>query len=279
MEVMVAFAEGDESSENMVARGVTVIEGLVAEPVGEGVDAERCLLDEEDTEDACVDESTEPVVPPKTCNERGEDEAHEEDNLEVVAMLPDNDRIFIQVADIGPPNSLGVLLHDHPTKVGVEETLANRVGILVGIGVSVMGTMISSPPSYGSFNRSTTNGSEKDPQRNCGGIGSMGPEAMISRRDPKACGELYQSQLPVVSGRGTTYVVQDSPDGSLPVEGRPGSLNEATYGDADDEKDVQPVHMFIEVALRNWLVSDVCFLRVVASAPIRFRCFRHWRWL
>lgn len=52
--------------------------------------------------------------------------------------------------------------------MGVEESLADRVGILVGIGVSVMGTMISSPPSHGPFNGSTTNGSKEYPQRDGG---------------------------------------------------------------------------------------------------------------
>jgi hypothetical protein len=62
-------------------------------------------------------------------------------------MLPDDDRVIIQIGDIGAANSLRVLLHDHPSDVRVEEALSNRVWILVGIGVSVMGSVISGPPS------------------------------------------------------------------------------------------------------------------------------------
>ena len=44
VEIVIAFAEGDEGGEDVVTRGVTVIEGLIAEPVGEGVDAEGCWV-------------------------------------------------------------------------------------------------------------------------------------------------------------------------------------------------------------------------------------------
>jgi hypothetical protein len=43
MEVMVSLADGNESGENVIARGVLVIERGFTEPVSEGVDAERGL--------------------------------------------------------------------------------------------------------------------------------------------------------------------------------------------------------------------------------------------
>lgn len=63
---MVTFAKCDKGGEDMVARGVAVIEGLVTKPVSERIDAEGGLLDEEDAKNACIDESTEPVVPSET---------------------------------------------------------------------------------------------------------------------------------------------------------------------------------------------------------------------
>ena len=48
VEVVVALAEGGDGGDDVVAGRVAVVEGLVAEPVGERVDAEGGLLDDED---------------------------------------------------------------------------------------------------------------------------------------------------------------------------------------------------------------------------------------
>jgi hypothetical protein len=58
-------------------------------------------------------------------------------------VLPDNDGVVIQIGNIGTTNTLWVLLHDHPSEMRVEETLPNGVWVLVGIGVSVVGSVIS----------------------------------------------------------------------------------------------------------------------------------------
>jgi hypothetical protein len=85
--------------------------------VGQGVDAEGGWLNEEDPENASVDETTHPVSPPKTSDKAREDHAHEDNGLDVVAMLPNNDWVIVQVRDIGTTNALWVLLHDHPSDV------------------------------------------------------------------------------------------------------------------------------------------------------------------
>src|SRR5262249_19244354 len=82
VEVVVTLAEGDQGGDDVVAGRVSVIEGLVSKPVGERVDAESGLLDEEDAKDAAIDVAAEPVAPEKTAEQGGEDEAHEDDRLE-----------------------------------------------------------------------------------------------------------------------------------------------------------------------------------------------------
>jgi hypothetical protein len=47
MEVVVSFADGDEGGDPVVLRGVLVVEGSLADPVSEGVDAEGGLRGEE----------------------------------------------------------------------------------------------------------------------------------------------------------------------------------------------------------------------------------------
>ncbi len=165
MEVVVTFTESDESSDEMIPWAVAVIEWLVTEPVGKRVDAEGSLLDEEDTEDTSVDEAALPIVPKKSSNGRGEDQAHKQDNLDVVLVLPDDDGVFVQIGDICAADTLGVLLHDHPSEMAVEKTFADAVGILVGVGVAMVSAMVTAPPADGAFDGTATNESKEDAQR------------------------------------------------------------------------------------------------------------------
>ena len=43
-------------------------------------------------------------------------------------------------------DALGVLFHQHPAKVRIEQALANAVRILVCVGITVMSAMIARPP-------------------------------------------------------------------------------------------------------------------------------------
>ncbi len=164
MEVVVAFSERDEGGNDVVTGRVAVIERLVAEPVSERVDAESGLLDEEDAEDSGVEETAEPVAPTKAAREQGEKKAHDYDDFEVVAVLPNDDRVLIEIGNIGTANTLGILLHQHPPKVGVEETFTDGVWILVGVGVAVMRTVVSRPPSDRTLDGSTSDSGEEDPK-------------------------------------------------------------------------------------------------------------------
>lgn len=119
MEVVITLTKSNESGNDVISWGVAVIEWLVTEPVCQRVDAEGGLLDEENSENSSVDETSLPVSPSETTDEAREDHSHEDNGLDVVAMLPDNDRVIVQVGDVGTTNSLWVLLHDHPSDVRV----------------------------------------------------------------------------------------------------------------------------------------------------------------
>ena len=125
VEVVVSLTEGDEGSDDVVTGGVAVVEGLVTEPVGERVDAEGGLLDEADSQNTGIDVTTDPVTPAKTADEGREDETHGNDALDEVAVLPDDNRVLVEVGDVGTASTLRVLLEDHPAEVRVEQTLAN----------------------------------------------------------------------------------------------------------------------------------------------------------
>jgi hypothetical protein len=141
VEVVVSLTKGDESSDDVVTGRVAVVERLVTEPVGKRVDTEGGLLNEANAEDTSVDETTPPVTPTQASDESRESESHEENALDVVLVLPDNDGVLIEIGDVGTALSLRVLLEDHPAHVGVHETFANGVRVLVGIGITVVNTV------------------------------------------------------------------------------------------------------------------------------------------
>ena len=219
VEVVVALTESDKGGDDVVPGAVAVVEGLVAEPVGKGVDAEGSLLDEENAEDTGVDEATLPVVPEETSDSRREDQTHEDDDLDVVLVLPNDDGVLVQVGDVGAADALGVLLHDHPAKMAVEKTLADAVGVLVGVGVAVVGTVVAAPPADGAFNSTAANEGEEDAQWEGGVVGLVCPETMVAGGDAETSPE----------------VVHDGPEGGLPFERGPESRDAAGERDADDE--------------------------------------------
>ena len=74
-------------------------------------------------------------------------------------MLPDNDGILVKVGDVGSALVLGVPLEDHLSDVGVEETFADGVGVLLGVGISVVRTVAVRPPADRTLNSTSTDGS------------------------------------------------------------------------------------------------------------------------
>ena len=162
VEVVVSFTKGDKGGEDVVAWRVTVVEWLVTEPVSKRVNTEGGLLDNSDTKDTSVDEATNPIVPQKACNCRGQKKTHGEDDGEVVLVLPSDNGRLVEVGDISASDTLGVLLHEHPAKVRVEETFADGVWVLVGVCIAVVRTVVSCPPSDGALNGTATNGCEED---------------------------------------------------------------------------------------------------------------------
>jgi hypothetical protein len=74
-------------------------------------------------------------------------------------VLPDNDGILVKVGDIGSALALGVPLEDHPSDVGVEETFADGVGVLLSVGISVVRTVAVRPPVDRTLNSTSTDGS------------------------------------------------------------------------------------------------------------------------
>ena len=76
-------------------------------------------------------------------------------------MLSAYEPVRVEIRDVSSADTFGILFENHPAEMCVHQTLANGVRVLLGIGVSVMGTMVSGPPSDGTLNGATSDGSEK----------------------------------------------------------------------------------------------------------------------
>lgn len=143
VEVVVSLTEGDKSSDDVIPRGVAVVKRLLTEPMGQRVDTESSLLNEKDSEDTSVDISTDPVTPAKTSDKSREDQSHENDNPKVMLVLPNDNRILVQIRNVGASNAFGVLLHDHPSQMRVQKTLADTVRVLIGVGITMVSPVVS----------------------------------------------------------------------------------------------------------------------------------------
>lgn len=80
----------------------------------------------------------------------------------------------------------------------------------------------------------------------------MCPQPVVPCRDSKTCGE----------------VVCHRPQRGLEVQWYPNGLNEAIYGDAHDEGDIEPVDMLVPILLRDGRFGDVRFLGVVLCVSV-----------
>lgn len=114
-------------------------------------------------------------------------------------MLPDNNRVLVEIRDVCPANTLGVLPHDHPAKVGVEQPFADTVRVLGSVGVAVVSSVIAAPPTNGTFDGRSAAEREEDLEGSRCGVALVRPQSVIASGDAEA----------------TAEVVDDGPNSSL----------------------------------------------------------------
>ena len=101
--------------------------------------------------------------------------------------------------------------------------------------------MVSSPPSDGTFDGTTTNGGEEDLERKSGLVRGVGPQTMVASGDTETSCE----------------VVSNCPDGGVTVERSPPGLDQTQEGNANNQEDVEPVDVLVPVGLGHGGVGDV----------------------
>lgn len=119
---------------------------LLTQPMGERIDAEGGLLDEREPKNSSIYKTALPITPSQASNEHREQNSENQDDRSIVLVLPDDDRVLIQVGDIGPPTVLWVLIQNHPHKMRIPKTLHDAVWVLDCVGPSVVCSVFTAPP-------------------------------------------------------------------------------------------------------------------------------------
>ena len=131
-------------------------------------------------------EAAPPISPAEAGDGHREDEAHADDEGEVPLVLPDDDLVLAEVADVGDA-WLATGLDDHPADVRPEEALVRRVRVEVGVGVPVVRAVAAGPPLDRAFDGAGATEGEEVLEGEGGGVGTVSPETVVASGD--ACGD------------------------------------------------------------------------------------------
>lgn len=92
-----------------ISRAIGITD-LIAKPVGKGIDTESGLLDEEESQDTCIDQTAFPITPTQSSDYHWEKHSENKNEFTIVVVLPHDDGVLVQVGNICPATILGVLL-------------------------------------------------------------------------------------------------------------------------------------------------------------------------
>lgn len=147
------------------------------------INTECCLLDETSSNDAGIDQTSPPVAPTYSSNTHGKHPCRDQETLTIcimsghfslmctfvstltVLVLPDNDRISIQIGNIRPSNLPRILLQYHPSQMRMEEAFQRAIRILGCICPPMMSPMFAAPEANRALNRASPYKCEKQPKR------------------------------------------------------------------------------------------------------------------
>lgn len=123
------------------------------------------MMYENKTKDARIYISSKSIIPEKPGDNCRYDETDEENQLDVMLVLPPHDGALAQIADVRHTR-LTARLQKHPTYMRVPETLMGIVRVEVSVGIAMVRPVTSGPPLNGAFHSSGTSECEIILQRN-----------------------------------------------------------------------------------------------------------------
>ena len=178
-------------------------------------------------------QGNEPILTPaEDGDQSGETEAEEHSEGEVVLLLEHNDLVLLQVLHVGSATSLNdqlVFLQKQPSAVREKQTILRVMGVLLGVGVTVVSAVVTRPMPDGTLVGTTVAKHQKDLDGGRGGVRAVRPQT--------------------VSSSGDTQTIKDM-EGDTPDEGlvgRNGDSSEDTHEGPEvnesEVSDVEPVEL------------------------------------
>lgn len=108
------------------------------------------MVDEAQTGRTSENVATHRIVPAEVADESRENETDKEDEAAVPAVLPPDNLVLAQVADVGN-TELAAGLNEHPADVGPEEALICVVGVERRIRIAMVRAVTTAPPLDGAL--------------------------------------------------------------------------------------------------------------------------------
>ena len=144
------------------------------------------VVDEAQTGSTRVDVASPEVAPAEVADESREDEATGDDEGAVPAVLPPDDLVPAQVADVGD-TGLAAGLDEHPADMGPPETEMRVVRVERGVSVAMVRAVAASPPLDGALYGAGACDRQEIFERLGRVVGTVGPEAVVTRSDTCEC--------------------------------------------------------------------------------------------
>jgi hypothetical protein len=143
------------------------------------------MLDEAKSSSTSEEKSAAPITPEVSGDKGRDKETHDDDEGEVDAVLPADDGVLVEIAHVCD-TGLAARLDEHPTEMGPPKTVMGAIGVKIGVGVAVVGTMTTAPPFNGTFDGTGTRHRQKVAEGTRSVVGTMRPETMVSRSNAQS---------------------------------------------------------------------------------------------
>lgn len=140
------------------------------------------MVHEAQSSSTCVDETAPPVTPAKASNNRREQETKDDDQVQVPAMLPLDDLVLAQIADVRNTR-LTAGLDEHPANMRPPQTLVRVVRVELRVRVPVVRAVAARPPLDGPLHGAATGGRKEVLERLRRVVRAVRPEPVVPSRD------------------------------------------------------------------------------------------------
>jgi hypothetical protein len=139
---------------------------------------ETYVVYKKETSGARIEEAAPPVAPAQAGDERRENKAHSNNEVEIPSVLELDNLVAGEIRDVGDTR-LSTGLDEHPANVGPEEALVGVIGVELGVCVPMVGTMTSGPPADRTLNRARSGNRQRILERQRGVVRSVRPKAVV----------------------------------------------------------------------------------------------------